>query len=177
MTFSQTGQRRTAPGAWVNARRPPTSLTLPQVAHSVGLAVISSAKISCSTPATALPSSMISRFISLSAPFTLSSSSRTATRRPESLCANLVRRHPDLNQTVRRRLDQKCRAADKCLRILSHLPGHFAQHLMINPAGIAGPTRRLGTGERVNDLQTIAGRTQLLQLVGVNDVFGCPRAV
>src|SRR5439155_26321832 len=44
--FSQDGQRKTRPGAWVNASNVPTSPLRPQLAHSVGAAVISAEKTS-----------------------------------------------------------------------------------------------------------------------------------
>jgi hypothetical protein len=41
MTLSQAGHRKTTPGAWTNAIKVPTSPCRPQLAHSVGAAVIS----------------------------------------------------------------------------------------------------------------------------------------
>src|SRR5204863_489042 len=54
ITCSQAGQRSTTPGASVKASNVPTAPARPHWAHTVGLAVISTAKTSCNRPATAL---------------------------------------------------------------------------------------------------------------------------
>src|SRR5690349_13837269 len=98
-TCSQVEQRSTMPGPWVKASRVPTSAWLPQCAHSVGEAVISTPKISYSTPAVALASSISSRLISVV-------SSILASCRTEALGADLARMDPDLHQGICHGLDQ-----------------------------------------------------------------------
>src|SRR5215217_3603700 len=135
-TFSQPEQRRMIPGPCVKASRVPISPSLPQFAHSVGSAVMSTPKISWSTPATAFASSMSSRLISVVSCMSASCGTKT-------FGADLAGLDPDLHQRIRSGFDHERRSADKDLNGLAQGNGHFPQHVLVNAPRVALPVRRL----------------------------------
>src|SRR5688572_27667197 len=146
--FSHPEQRRTMPGPCVKASKVPISPSLPQWAHSVGEAVLSAPKISYSSPAVALASSISSRLISVV-------SSISASCRATPLGADLVLVDPNFYQRIRRRFDHQRRSADEDLGSFAQWTGSFLQHLRIDAPCEALPTCRLGAGQRVEDRKSV----------------------
>src|SRR5258706_6275008 len=117
-TCSHPEQRSTTPGPCVKASSVPISASLPQLAHSVGSAVISTPKISYNKPAVAFASSINSWLISVV-------SSMSASRGTKSFGADLVRIDSHFDQNIRGGFDHERRSADEDLNCFTQWTCYF----------------------------------------------------
>src|SRR5207248_1273297 len=113
----------------------PTGSVAPHPAQVPIAVVISTANTSCSTPATALPSS-----ISLSI---------SASRRSEAFGLDRRRIVPEADERRRHSLDERRRAADVDVRALGGIEADLGQHLGVDAARVAAPAGRRLAGKRV----------------------------
>src|SRR5262249_32776298 len=100
--------------------------------------VISVPKISCSRPATALPSSM-------------RASMGSASCWSEALGLDLVGLVAEADERLRDGLHEWCRTADVDVWAVAGARADLGQHLGVDPACVTRPAGRLRTGECVSD--------------------------
>src|SRR5438105_7672126 len=105
-------------------------------------AVISTAKTSCSRPATAFPSSI--------------SESISASCRSEALGLHLSRLVPELHERLGHDLDERRGAADVDVWPLRGARADLREHLGVDAAREASPAGRLGARQRVRHRQAVA---------------------
>src|SRR5437868_6288181 len=144
-------------------------LIVPQPAHFAWPAVISSAKISLSIPAAALPSTRsessdnpeVTACSNDCSVFPMLNSSRIyaailglpAASWSEAFCLDQGRVVPEFDERAGNRLNQRRRTAHKNARHLARCPARFGEHLPIDTPAKAGPAVGSYTREGMSHLK------------------------
>src|SRR6266508_550442 len=142
----------------------PTSATTPQFSQRPRAVVSSNVKSSRSSPAAAFPSSF------------RSCSSISASWRTETLGSDSLRRVAYGDEAVGDRLDEARRPADECDPLGIRIGG-LAKDLLVDPARIPRPARRLLARQRISHLEMRVCGVEHVELVVVDDVSERARGV
>src|SRR6266545_7933436 len=104
-------------------------------------------------------------------------SSRVTSSSSESLRPDPSGPMPQADETVCNRLDEARRPAHEHARTLRRSERDLAQQVEVDPVRVPRPAGRLGTGQRVHDLEAVPARAQLVELLAVDDLLERTRRV